>query len=169
MAINGIPVGIYSLDTYQPASAAGSLLGRVRAQMLVALDTELARDEVLGPLEVTAAQLIVLVKLADSDRPIAISELCKGISYEAGAMTRMLDRLEAKGLVRRSRSEQDRRVVLLALTEAGRTAYPRVREMSLRINNRALGDFAPAEAAQLESFLLRMSHNLKTHSQEAQP
>ncbi len=153
-------MSIYNLDTYQPLAAMGSLLGRVRGQLLTALDAELAKDEVLGPLEVTSAQLIVLVKLAGQDRPAATSELCKGISYDAGAMTRMLDRLEAKGLILRSRSEQDRRVVLLELTAAGKAAYPRIREMSMRVMNRSLGDFERHEAEQLESLLLRMSHNL---------
>ena len=153
-------MSIYDLDNYQPLAALGSLMGRVRGQLLVALDAELARDPLLGPLEVTAAQLIVLVRLASHDRAVAISELCKSVAYDAGAMTRMLDRLEAKGLISRSRSETDRRVVLLELTEAGRTAYPRVREVSMRVMNRSLNDFSHDEAQQLESLLLRMARNI---------
>ena len=153
-------MSIYNLDNYQPQDAVGSLMGRVRGQLLNALDTELAKDEVLGPLEVTSAQLIVIVRLASQDRPVATSELCKVISYDAGAMTRMLDRLEAKSLIRRSRSEEDRRVVLLELTDAGRTAYPRIREMSMRVMNRSLADFEPEEAQLLESLLQRMSRNI---------
>ena len=51
---------------------------------------------------------------------MSASDLCKGISYDAGAMTRMLDRLEGKGLIRRNRSAQDRRLMHLELTEEGR-------------------------------------------------
>lgn len=153
-------MGIYDLDNYQPLKALGHLMGKVRGQLLTALAADLLRDEELGPLEITAAQFIVLVRLADNAHPIAISELCKQDAYDAGAMTRMLDRLEAKGLIQRSRSGEDRRVVLLELTQAGRTAYPRLRAVSMRVMNRSLGDFSPQEAQQLETLLLRMSRNI---------
>ena len=85
--------------------------------------------------------------------------LCKVISYDAGAMTRMLDRLEAKGLIRRTRSSEDRRLMKLELTEEGRAAYPRMREISMAIANRFLRGFTKAEARQLEGFLNRMLDN----------
>lgn len=151
---------VYSLDTYEPQRALGNLIGRVRSQLLAAIDSELARDDLLGPLEVTAAQLIVIVSLAGRDCATSASELCKGMSYDAGAMTRMLDRLEAKGLVRRTRSPADRRLVNLELTEAGMGAYPRLREVSMRVLNRALRDFTRDEARLLESLLRRLAHNV---------
>jgi DNA-binding MarR family transcriptional regulator len=151
---------VYSLDTYEPRRGLGHLIGRARTQMLAALDAELARDELLGPLEVTSAQLIVIVNLAGKECATSASELCKGISYDAGAMTRMLDRLEAKGLVQRTRSPDDRRLVNLELTAAGQAAYPRLREISMRVLNRSLRDFTAAEAKLLESLLQRLAHNV---------
>jgi DNA-binding MarR family transcriptional regulator len=151
---------VYSLETYEPRRGLGHLIGRARSQMLAALDSELARDELLGPLEVTAAQLIVIVNLAGKECATSASELCKGISYDAGAMTRMLDRLEAKGLVQRTRSPDDRRLVNLELTAAGQAAYPRLREISMRVLNRSLRDFTAAEAKLLESLLQRLAHNV---------
>lgn len=151
---------LYSLETYEPRQGLGKLIGRVRAQLLSAIDTELTKDDFLGPLEVTAAQLIVIVSLAGRECATSASELCKGISYDAGAMTRMLDRLEAKGLVRRTRSPDDRRLVNLELTQAGKAAYPRLREISMRVLNRSLGDFTRDEAKLLESLLQRLARNL---------
>lgn len=150
----------YSLTTYEPMHGIGHLIGRVRAQLLAALDTELAREEMLAPLEVTSAQLIVIVSLAGQDGATSASELCKGISYDAGAMTRMLDRLEAKGLVRRTRSPDDRRLVNLELTPAGQAAYPRLREVSMRVLNHALRDFTGDEVRSLESLLQRLGRNV---------
>ncbi len=152
---------VYSLETYEPKRGLGHIIGRVRAQLLAAIDAELARDEFLAPLEVTAAQLIVIVNLAGRECATSASELCKGISYDAGAMTRMLDRLEAKGLVRRTRSPDDRRLVNLELTQAGKAAYPRLREISMRVLNRSLRDFSHAEAQSLEGLLLRLGNNLR--------
>lgn len=151
---------VYSIDSYEPRQGLGHLIGRARAALLAAIDTELTKDEFLGPLEVTSAQLIVIVNLAGRECATSASELCKGISYDAGAMTRMLDRLEAKGLVRRTRSPDDRRLVNLELTTAGQAAYPRLREISRRVLNHSLQDFTVDEAHQLEGLLRRMLHNV---------
>ncbi|HEV2285356.1 MAG TPA: MarR family transcriptional regulator [Steroidobacteraceae bacterium] len=149
---------IYDSASYQPRKSVGSLLSRVRVAMLAALDEELAADRRLAPLELSAAQFIVIASLAGDERKSA-SELCKGISYDAGAMTRMLDRLEGKGLIRRTRSPADRRLVHLELTDEGRAAYPRMRELSLAVANRFLRGFTKAEARQLEGLLGRMLEN----------
>jgi DNA-binding MarR family transcriptional regulator len=151
---------VYSLDSYEPRKGLGHLIGRARAQLLALIDLELTRDEFLGPLEVTSAQLIVIVNLAGRECATSASELCKGISYDAGAMTRMLDRLEAKGLVRRTRSPDDRRLVNLELTQAGKAAYPRLREISMRVLNHSLRDFTVDEAQQLEGLLQRVLRNV---------
>jgi len=149
---------IYDSSSYQPRKSIGSLLSRVRVEMLAALDEELAADRRLAPLELSAAQFIVIASLAGDERKSA-SDLCKGISYDAGAMTRMLDRLEGKGLIRRNRSPEDRRLVHLELTDEGRAAYPRMRELSLGVANRFLRGFTKAEARQLEGLLGRMLEN----------
>ena len=149
---------IYDSASYQPRKSIGSLLSRVRVAMLAALDQELADDRRLAPLELSAAQFIVIASLAGEERKSA-SDLCKGISYDAGAMTRMLDRLEGKGLIRRNRSPDDRRLVHLELTEEGRAAFPRMREASLTVANRFLRGFSKTEARQLESLLSRMLEN----------
>ena len=149
---------IYDSASYQPRKSIGALLTRVKVAMLAALDEELAADKRLAPLDLSAAQWAVIASLAGEELKSA-SDLCKGISYDAGAMTRMLDRLEGKGLIRRSRSPEDRRLVHLELTEEGRAAYPRMRELSLGVANRFLRGFTRTEARQLESLLGRMLEN----------
>jgi DNA-binding MarR family transcriptional regulator len=150
---------IYDVATYQPKKSVGALLSRVRVEMLAALDNELGADKRLAPLELSAAQFIVIAYLAGAEGPRSASDLCKGISYDAGAMTRMLDRLEAKGLISRNRSAHDRRLMHLELTDEGRAAYPRMREISLTVANRFLRGFSKAEARQLEGMLARMLEN----------
>jgi DNA-binding MarR family transcriptional regulator len=150
---------IYDSSTYQPRKSVGALLSRVRVEMLAAVDAELEADKRLAPLELSAAQFIIIANLAAASEPLSASDLCKGISYDAGAMTRMLDRLESKGLIRRNRSAHDRRLMHLELTEEGRAAYPRMREISLAVANRFLRGFTRAEVRQLEGFLNRMLEN----------
>jgi len=143
-------------------------VSRVKVEMLAALDRELAQDKRLAPLEMSAAQYAIVANLvAGPGEPKSAADLCKVISYDAGAMTRMLDRLEAKGLIRRTRSSQDRRLMNLELTDEGRAAYPRMREISMANANRFLRGFTKAEARQLEGFLNRMLENAQGVSARA--
>jgi DNA-binding MarR family transcriptional regulator len=159
---------IYDSGTYQPLKGIGALLTRVKVEMLAAIDRELAADKRLGPLELSAAQWVIIANLAGREGPKSAADLCKGISYDAGAMTRMLDRLEAKGLIRRTRSAHDRRLMNLELTEEGRAVYPRMREVSLTVANRFLHGFSKSEARALEGFLCRMLENARGLSQREQ-
>ena len=150
---------VYELESYQPRKGVGHLLSRVRTEMLSALDKALEADAELAALEISSAQFIVIAALALADSAKSASDLCKGISYDAGAMTRMIDRLESKGLIRRNRRPDDRRVVYVELTDEGSRAYPRMREVSMGVVNRFLRGFSQTEARQLESFLSRMLEN----------
>ena len=150
---------VYDIETYQPRRGVGHLLNRVRTELLAALDKALEADQELSALEISSAQFIVIAALALSESAKSASDLCKGISYDAGAMTRMIDRLETKGLIRRSRRQDDRRVVYLELTEEGHRAFPRMRMVSMGVVNRFLRGFTQAEARQLEGYLTRMLDN----------
>src|ERR1700722_13334213 len=149
---------IYDVETYQPASCVGQLMYRVRSAQMSALDEALAQDPDIAPLEISAAQYIIISVLAKRsvDWPI---QSCNDLSYDAGAMTRMVDRLEAKGLINRRRCPDDRRCVKLELSEAGQGAAPKLRACSVRVLNHFLRGFSHEEARQLEGFILRMLQN----------
>jgi DNA-binding MarR family transcriptional regulator len=149
---------IYDAESYEPRKGVGHLLHRVRTEMLAAMDREMNTDEQLRAMEVTSAQFIVIATLSLGQVKSA-SDLCKHIHYDAGAMTRMIDRLEEKGLLCRSRCPNDRRLVNLELTERGRVALPRMRGAAMRVLNRFLDGFTKTEARQLEGFLTRMLEN----------
>jgi DNA-binding MarR family transcriptional regulator len=155
---NESPPEIYEAESYVVGKGIAHLMGRVRGEMLSALDRELAADEQTAQRELTSAQLIIVAWLATGAR--SASDLCKGISYDAGAMTRMIDRLESKGLIRRERSPEDRRLVDVQLTDEGRSVYPRLQEISRKVLNRFLRGFTRTEARQLEGFLRRMLENV---------
>lgn len=142
---------IYDPKNFDPKTGIGGLIARVRVKLFEALDEELA------PFDITAAQYVILVNLANGVD--SASGLCKGVSYDPGAMTRMIDRLERKGFVRRVRSPEDRRVVNLALTEEGKAVYPKLVARAAAATNRRLRGFTKTEARQLESFLQRMLVN----------
>ena len=143
---------IYDLKSYDPKRSIGGLLGRLKVELSAALDAELA------PLDITAAQYVILMSLAQEGAGSA-SGLCKGISYDPGAMTRMLDRLERRGLLRRVAHPNDRRTSNLELTPEGKAVYPKLRASAMKVLNRFLDGFSQQEARELEDFLLRMLAN----------
>lgn len=156
---SAIQAEVYDVS-YQPRRTIGYLMARVKDHLASVLDRELAEDPQLAHWELTAPQLKVIFSLAADAEAKSASELCKSISYDAGAMTRMIDRLEGKGLIHRERCPNDRRLVYLALSEEGRAALPRMKELHRGVLNRALRGFSKTEARQLEGFLRRMMDNV---------
>ena len=143
---------IYEAKNFNPGNGIGRLSSRVKMEMHEALDRELA------PLDITAAQFVILMNLAGGEVDSA-SKLCKGVSYDPGAMTRMLDRLEGKGLIRRVRCADDRRKVILELTPEGKAVYPKLVASYVNVLNRFLHGFTKPEVRQLETLLSRMLVN----------
>lgn len=84
------------------------------------------------------------------------AELSRDLDVDAGAMTRMLDRLEAKGLLTRQRSAADRRVVQLELSDAGRQVVERVRPVLASVNDDLMREFSDSDRRQLEELLDRL-------------
>jgi DNA-binding MarR family transcriptional regulator len=150
---------VYDSETREPQKGIGQLINRVRAELMASIDREMAADEQLASVGASSAHLIILTTLSAGPAKSA-SDLCKGISYSAGAMTRMIDRLEEKGLLRRSRDSGDRRLVNLNLTEKGNNAIPHMRESARRVLNRLLQGFTKAKADRFEELLTRMLENV---------
>jgi DNA-binding MarR family transcriptional regulator len=93
-----------------------------------------------------------------------VAELARECHLDAGAMTRMLDRLEAKGLCKRIRSEADRRVVNLALTDAGALAAADIPSVLSGLQNAHLSGFTDDEFQMFLGFLRRILGNAKARA-----
>jgi DNA-binding MarR family transcriptional regulator len=96
-----------------------------------------------------------LFKLAHGECA-TVAELARTLQSDPGAMTRALDRLEAKGLVARVRSSEDRRVVNLELTDAGRALADVVPAVLAEVLNLHLAGFDETEWRSLLAMLQRM-------------
>jgi len=86
------------------------------------LDGELERDAGL-PMR----WYDVLVQLEDAPDGLRMNELAERILYSKSGFTRVVDKMEAAGLVRRVRPEHDRRSVFVLLTDQGRETMQRAR------------------------------------------
>jgi DNA-binding MarR family transcriptional regulator len=86
-------------------------------------------------------------------------ELSRAMSYDSGSMTRLLDRLEKKGFVVRTRSEADRRMVKLELTPQGHEAAQQLPSLGAAVLNEQLRGFSADEHATLIDLLARFIAN----------
>lgn len=133
------------LKHFSPDSFDSSLMGLLVGRTNGLKDRML--DKYLEPYDVTSAQFKVLIIVAQfaAETPV---ELCRHLSLDSGSMTRMLDRLEHKQLVVRTRSETDRRQVHLALTEQGR----KLTDLLPQIGADAMNDtFAALDAEEVQT------------------
>lgn len=146
------PPEFYRADTLSSDDSVGLLFRRVLASLTQEVDRRLA------PHDLTHAQWVPLYKLFRGECA-TMAELARDLQLDPAAVTRALDRLEAKQLVRRERSQQDRRVVHLQLTAEGRRVAPLVPAALAEVFNAHLAGFSAAEWATLVELLQRMLAN----------
>jgi DNA-binding MarR family transcriptional regulator len=146
------PVKFYQANGYCADDSVGYLMRRVLMAITQAADKRLEPD---GLTHVQWGPLFML----RSSRASTVAELARELQTDAGAMTRLLDRLEAKGLCRRERSTEDRRVVRIALTPEGEKAAAQVPTVLAQVMNETLAGFSREEWGTLKSMLARMLDN----------
>lgn len=109
--------------------------------------------------EITAQQAGLLINAARGQT--SPKQLASLLGTDTAGMTRLLDRLEAKGLARRRTNPDDRRAVVIEVTDQGRALVPQVAPIFGRAARQLLAGFGPAEIDQLTGFLSRMLGNLR--------
>ncbi len=146
------PGPIYDRATYTRENSMGYLMRRITQLMVGQVDRR------LGCTGLTHAQWAPLF-LIHRGEANTLAALARELQVDAGALTRTLDRLEAKGLCRRERSAEDRRVVHLMLTSEGEKAAEPVPGILCDVSNAMLQGFSQAEWETLMGFLQRIVGN----------
>ncbi len=82
--------------------------------------SDMHSKELASDYNITAPQLVTLHSIAVRQKT-SINELSKMVSLDASTLVGIIDRLEAKGYVRRERSAEDRRQVAIHITDAGKS------------------------------------------------
>jgi DNA-binding MarR family transcriptional regulator len=142
----------YDRDAYRHDRSVGFLLRLVTTSLQQHIDRRLAHHDL------TNALWLPLFKIAKGECD-TLAALARDMALDPGAMTRTLDRLEAKGLVQRERSQADRRVVKLVLTAAGREVADQVRGVVADVLNAHLEGFSNDDWQLLVQLLERMLAN----------
>jgi DNA-binding MarR family transcriptional regulator len=132
----------------------GYLVSQIRNALFAALDKEML------PLDLTASQYVVVIG-AMLNRARTVNEFCQMAGIEPGPMSRLLDRLEAKGIVRRVRDLEDRRQVNVTLTDKGAALYPQINAGIHKVYGHFLNGVSEQEALVLKHVLEKILLNAK--------
>jgi len=112
----------------------------------------------LGEAGLTKEEWKVLMALHDRVR--SHGWLCQDLDVSTGAMTNRLDKLERRGLIRRTPDPNDRRGVLLKLTEVGESQLADYVEAGARRERELLEDLTVAEKQDLNRLMSRLLTSL---------
>jgi MarR family transcriptional regulator for hemolysin len=94
-------------------------------------------------------------------------ELAEAVGIQEATLTAHLNGMEANGLLTRSRDPGNRRVHIVELTDAGETAFLRLREAAVAFDRRLRAGMTNADLAQLAELLDRLSTNVRAEDMEA--
>lgn len=129
---------------------------------------DVRRAMATGSQVLSATESWLLRRIAERG-PVRMSELARWQNVDRSTMTVQIDRLQQRGLVQRAPDIADRRVVLVSLTDAGRHAHARSREVALTVFQRLLASWSHVEQQQFERLLTRFADGLDHGSGEADP
>jgi DNA-binding MarR family transcriptional regulator len=102
------------------------------------------------------SQAAALAVLSAADHALPLSHVARYLTQEAQSTTELADRLERRGLVRRTRDARDRRLVLLELTPEGREVYERIRPGLVEGGEQLFGGLGDSERTRLAELLAPM-------------
>jgi DNA-binding MarR family transcriptional regulator len=144
----------YTVDNLQAPTSIGFLVKRCGGLMSQAAERRFATEKV------SFTQWMVLANLGRFER-LTATALSEETCHDMGALTRIVDDLEKAGLVKRERTERDRRVVEIALTAEGRRYLETGKRLVVELLNSLAEPFSRQELETLIALLQRMMARLQ--------
>ncbi len=148
-----MPEQFYDVASYAARDSIGYLIRRLTTIFTARIESAFESHQF------TLTQWGVLMHLRDGLATTA-SDLACAFQHDTGALTRLLDQLERRGLIVRHRSARDRRVVELALTPGGHAAIATLLPLVVEQMNQALAPLTRAEFNQFRGSLVKVLGHL---------
>jgi DNA-binding MarR family transcriptional regulator len=136
------------------------VLGGASLLHQLARDVTTQLDRRLAPLGITTQQAALLHNAASGGA--SPSQLMEAVGTDTAGMSKLLDRLEAKGLIERRPNPSDRRSVMIEPTERGLALVPALTPVFSQVARQLFDGFSDNEVENLTSSLRRMGENLKS-------
>ena len=147
----------YKAKDYEVRRSIGHLLRATSAQVSSEIEA------LFHERDLTFIQYVILMYLRDGMAKTP-ADLCQRARYDSGALTRVLDQLEDRKLLSRSRCTQDRRVVKLTITPEGIAIAESCMVLVMERYNTWFEDFTKEEADTLIRLLTKFNENVAQHS-----
>jgi DNA-binding MarR family transcriptional regulator len=144
----------YRVEDFTGEICIGYLISRAYAANRIQLDAQFEGEDI------SFTQWRVLMCLRDG-LASTCADLSRELSHDKGSMTRLVDQLENRGFIRRQRDREDRRIVFLTLTPAGRAAVNRLIPKLVDYYNELLANFSPQDVTLLTQLLNRLRSALQ--------
>ena len=119
---------------------------------------ERAFDEALGEAGGTLPVWLILLNLKIG-KPANQRELAEAVGVREATLTHHLNAMDARGLVTRTRDAANRRIHVVALTEAGEAAFERLRDTAIAFDARLRAGLDDTDLATLAALLGRLAGN----------
>ena len=117
----------------------------------------------LKPLGLTYTQYIVFLVLWEKDA-LTVGEIGERLMLDNGTLSPLLKKMEQAGYVERRRSQEDERVVVITLTEAGRALQEKAKDIPAQVAGCI--DLSPEKAQTLYALLYELLENQKKRNTE---
>lgn len=150
----------YQAEGYDCQRSIGFLLRRITTLTLGQIEAAFAGNDV------TFSQWVVLMQVGDGVAETA-ADVVRNTGHDSGALTRLIDQLEQRGLIERHRCRDDRRIAKLRLTEEGRRARQKLTPIVVAFFNDLLDGFTKPEVDLLIGLLTRLYDRLSADRPEA--
>lgn len=136
-----------------------AVIGRLK-RLSRLIDAELRRTFSAHGLDAASFDVLATLRRSEPPHRLTPAELMRAAMVTSGAITQRLDRLESRGLVIRTPSASDGRVVHVALTDDGRTLIDRALPDHVETENQLLAALTPAERDALADGLRHLLESL---------
>lgn len=144
----------YHASTYKVQNSIGYLVKRSQSMLMDVL------EQLFAERGFSFIHYVILTWVRDG---IAVNpkDICLKYRHDSGALTRVIDQLEQRGLLARVRRGTDRRKVDLELTDAGRKTVESLIPLVVDKLNLSLADFSRDEVTELKRLLIKLNTRLE--------
>jgi DNA-binding MarR family transcriptional regulator len=142
----------------QPVACGGSTLALLLREIRAGFWTQIEAEMRAAGHELNFSQYVTLKHLAEGTA--SVTDLANVAQVNPGAMTRLLDKLEQRGIVARVADPADRRALRIHLTQAGAAIWQDINHCGQRVRERATRGMSEADRDTLTRLLTQVRDNL---------
>lgn len=134
-------------------------ISRIREQANLLIEQELRNCDIEG---ILPAHGSILIYLFSQDKAVPMKQIVEKVGRVKSTVTGMIKTLEQYGYVEKFQSAEDGRIMLVQLTDKGRTLKSPMKDISTSLIKKVYGDMPESNRETLTALLQQVRSNLET-------